>query len=483
MLIYPAIDLINGECVRLTKGNFEERQNYQVSPLEKALSYEKAGSKFLHIIDLDAAKTGSLQNLKIIKEIAAKTNLFLQVGGGIRSEEVVKTLFDAGVNRLIIGTSIIKNPTEVASWLKKYGSEKFAAGLDFKNGEICINGWQKSIDSSFEKYFDLVKVLGFQTIIATDITKDGMLSGPNLEFVKKVPKYFDLIIAGGVTDLKDLKNLKSQGVKGAVIGKALYETDLDLEEVLKTVQKNNLRKRVIPCLDMKDGRVVKGTKFVDLKDSGDAVELAAKYSKEQADELVFLDISATVEKRKNLKSLVEKVAKAVNIPFTVGGGIKSCEDINDLLRAGADKVSIGSYAAKNPEFIREASKQFGSQCLVISVDAKKVEGKYYLAINGGSKLTDILVKEFVKTMEEMGAGELLVNSLDRDGTKEGYDLELLKMVKDSVKIPVIASSGAGKIEDFSEVIEKANVDAVLAASLFHENKLKVLDVKKVINEN
>ena len=483
MLIYPAIDLINGSCVRLTQGDFGECQNYQTSPLEQALKYQKAGAKFLHIIDLDAAKTGSLQNLKIIEEIAKNTNLFLQVGGGIRSEKNVKTLLNTGVDRLIIGTSIIKNSEEVEKWVKKYGSEKFAAGLDFKNNKICINGWQESINSSLEKYFILVKQMGFKTIIATDITKDGMLKGPNLEFVKQVPQFFDLIIAGGVTNLEDLKKLKSNRVKGAIIGKALYETDLNLEKALKIIQKNGLKKRVIPCLDMKNGRVVKGTKFIDLKDSGDAVALAKKYSQEQADELVFLDISATVEKRKNLTFLVKKVAKVVNIPFTVGGGIKSSEDINDLLRSGADKVSIGSYAVKNPEFIKEASKQFGSQCLVISVDAKKIDGDYYIAINGGSKITEILVKDFIKTMEKMGAGELLVNSLDRDGTKEGYDLELLKMVKDNVKIPIIASSGAGKMEDFAEVIKKANVDAVLAASLFHENKLKVLDVKKVINEN
>lgn len=242
-----------------------------------------------------------------------------------------------------------------------------------------------------------------------------------------------------------------------------------------------LAKRIIPCLDVKDGRTVKGTHFVDFQDAGDPVDLAKQYSEQGADELVFLDITATAEKRKTLVDLVSKVAKGVFIPFTVGGGISTIEDIRAVIMAGADKVSLGSAAVNNPNVINEAANIFGNQCITISVDAKKEENDWFVYIQGGRTPTGIPVLSFVQDMQQRGAGELLINSLDRDGTKQGYDLELLKLVSRNVDIPVIASSGVGSKEHLYEGIVQGGADAVLAASIFHFGECSIAEAKDYLN--
>jgi cyclase len=243
---------------------------------------------------------------------------------------------------------------------------------------------------------------------------------------------------------------------------------------------SNLAKRVIACMDIKDGKVVKGTGYKDLEISGDPVKLAKKYVKDGVDELVFLDIGATVESRKTVLSRVSEVAKVVNIPLCVGGGIKTVDDIRRLLLAGADKVSIGSAAINNPHFVKEAVNQFGSQCIVVSIDPKRNGNSWEQYISGGRIATGVDAIEFAGQMVEYGAGELLTNSLDKDGTKSGYDVPLLKKIKESVGIPVIASSGAGKLSNFYDVIQEAGVDAILAAGLFHSGELSVGEVKKYL---
>jgi len=247
--------------------------------------------------------------------------------------------------------------------------------------------------------------------------------------------------------------------------------------------KNNLAKRIIPCLDVKDGRVVKGTHFRELRDAGDPVELGRMYSDLGADELVFLDITATIEDRKTFCELVESIAKKINIPFTVGGGIKSIEDIRMLLNAGADKVSICSAAVQNPNLVSQAAQYFGSQCIVISIDAKRKNSSWNAYIKGGSEATEVDAIAFAKKMEQLGAGELLVNSLDRDGTKSGFDIELLKAICDIVNIPVIASSGAGNMQDFLDVFQKAKVDAALGATIFHYKEIGLKELKRFLFEH
>ena len=244
-----------------------------------------------------------------------------------------------------------------------------------------------------------------------------------------------------------------------------------------------LCKRIIPCLDVKDGRVVKGTNFINLVDAGSPVELAERYSKEGADELVFLDITASAEKRKTLTSIVSDVAKAIRIPFTVGGGISELKDIEALLKAGADKVSLNSSIVKNPGLISQASKQFGSQAIVAAIDIKFIGKDYKVFVKGGREETDLYAMNWCKQAADYGAGEILLTSMDKDGTKEGYDINFLKELTSSVAIPVIASGGAGTKEHFLEAFKKANADACLAASLFHFNILPIRELKDYLNQN
>ena len=247
---------------------------------------------------------------------------------------------------------------------------------------------------------------------------------------------------------------------------------------------NKLTKRIIPCLDVKNGKTVKGVNFENLKDVGDPVELAKKYSQSGADELVFLDITATNEKRKTIIELVERVAKEVFIPFTVGGGISSLEDIKAILEAGADKISFNSGMVKNPEIVSKCSKYFGSQCIVAALDAKRIDNDFYIFINAGKKNTGLKALEWAKEVEKLGAGEILLTSMDFDGTQKGFDIELNELISSSVNIPVIASGGAGaNSKHFIDVFQKTKVEAALAASIFHYDTLPIEKLKKDLKDN
>jgi imidazole glycerol-phosphate synthase subunit HisF len=229
-----------------------------------------------------------------------------------------------------------------------------------------------------------------------------------------------------------------------------------------------LTKRIIPCLDIKDGRTVKGTNFVDLRDAGDPVELGALYAQQGADELVFLDITATVEKRKTLSELVNKIARHVNIPFTVGGGVRSVEDLHVLLNSGADKVSVNTAAFHNPQLINDIAKAAGSQCCVLAIDTKKEEnGEWYVYLNGGRTKTERKCLDWAQQAVDLGAGEILLTSMNNDGTKQGFALDITKLLSVSLPVPVIASGGAGTMQHFADVFELAYADAALAASIFH----------------
>lgn len=241
-------------------------------------------------------------------------------------------------------------------------------------------------------------------------------------------------------------------------------------------------KRIIPCLDIKDGRTVKGINFVGMRDSGDAVEFAKRYVEEGADELVFLDITATVEKRKNLTTLVEKVAREVSIPFIVGGGINSVEDAKTIIKAGADKISINTAAVQNPQLISELAKQLGSQSVVVAVDTKIEDNEWRVFTHGGQTATPLLTIDWVKEVERLGAGEILLTSINNDGTKNGFAIDITAAVSSAVTIPVIASGGAGTMQHFADVFEKTNVSAALAASIFHFNEIPIPQLKKFLKE-
>jgi len=244
-----------------------------------------------------------------------------------------------------------------------------------------------------------------------------------------------------------------------------------------------LAKRIIPCLDVKDGRTVKGVNFVDLRDAGDPVELAWQYSCQGADELVFLDITATHERRKTTVDLVKSVARQVNIPFTIGGGINELRDAEALLNAGADKISVNSAAVRNPKLLNELARSFGRQFVVVAVDTRIVDGENRVHLRGGRDRTDIRTEDWIAEAEDRGAGEILLTSMDHDGTKNGFDTSFLKRVNDSLQVPLIASGGAGNPQHFADVFHRANVDAALAASVFHYGEIRIPELKELLREN
>lgn len=244
-----------------------------------------------------------------------------------------------------------------------------------------------------------------------------------------------------------------------------------------------ITKRIIPCLDIKDGRTVKGINFENIKDAGDPVELAIEYAKQGADELVFLDITATNEKRKTLSELVTRIAKHINIPFTVGGGISSIEDVSALLNAGADKISINTSAIKNPQLIKELANRFGSQCVVLAIDTKFEDNDWFVYINGGRIKTDLKTIEWAKQAVEFGAGEILLTSMNNDGTKDGFAIDITKQISEAINVPIIASGGAGTMEHFKNVFINGKADAALAASVFHYKEIAIPELKTFLKLN
>jgi len=245
-----------------------------------------------------------------------------------------------------------------------------------------------------------------------------------------------------------------------------------------------LKKRIIPCLDIKDGRTVKGINFVDIKDAGNPVELAKQYAKQGADELVFLDITATIEKRETLVSLVKEIAKEINIPFTVGGGINSTQDVTKIIEAGADKIAINSSAVKNPQLITDIANQFGKQCVVVAIDTKLIDDEWIVFVNGGRKITPLKTIDWAKEVEKLRAGEILLTSMNNDGTKDGFAIDITNKISQAVNIPVIASGGAGQKIDFENLFNKTKASAGLAASIFHFGEIPIPELKNYLkNKN
>ncbi len=485
MFLIPAVDILDGKCVRLKKGDFQDVTCYGDDVCSVAKDFQNQGAGQLHLVDLDGAKSGKLINVDAISHVLSKVKIPVQVGGGIRSFSDAEKLFSFGVRQIVLGTSVVLDRGFVQDLVSKFGFESILIALDFRNGKLAVSGWCETSDSDIDEVLFFLKSINLIRIIVTDISRDGMLQGANfLLFKKFVDAGFEVIASGGISSLSDLLELKKIGVYAAIVGKALYENKFSISQANALLEGENfLTKRIISCLDVKDGRVVKGVNFKDLKDCGDPVSFGKMYSDAGADELVFLDISATSEGRKTFVKTVRAIAEAISIPFTVGGGVSSVLDIKKLLKAGADKVSIGTQAVRNPDFVRAAAEYFGSQCIVVSIDAKRVGESWKVCVKSGAEMTDLDVIDFAKKMEIFGAGELLVNSLDRDGEKKGFDMELLRAVSFAVRIPVIASSGAGEAKDFLKVFREADVQAALAASVFHTGECTVRSVKEYLKKN
>ena len=418
--LIPAIDLKDGQCVRLKQGRMEDATVYHKDPVIAAKKWLDAGTERLHIVDLDGAFAGKPVNLEVIEQICQTCpNLDIQIGGGIRQLKTIDDYLSAGVKYCILGTSAVKDPNLVMQACAKY-PQQIILGVDAKNGWVAVEGWD---EASTIKVSDLINNFAEQAIAAviyTDIARDGMLQGVNLESTIELAENspFPIIASGGVKNLNDIEWLLKahKNIQGVIAGRALYSGDLLLEDALATIKKNHLifsmsyTYRIIPCLDVDNGRVVKGTNFIGLKDAGDPIEIASRYNQEGADELTFLDISASHQGRETTAKMVQEVAKRLFIPLTVGGGIREITDIEKMLLCGADKVSINTAAITNPELVKNASNHFGNQCIVVAIDAKQTSAhQWEIFTHGGRKATNIDAIEWAKKMTDYGAGEIFID--------------------------------------------------------------------------
>ena len=482
MRIIVALDIIEGKCVRLTRGDFKTKKVYNEDPLEVAKEIEGHGIEYLHLVDLDGAKNKKIENLVVLEKIAWKTNLKIDFGGGLRFYDDLLTVFNAGARQVTVGSIAVNDSALFLEWLSKLGQEKLILGADCINRKVSTGGWLEHSDKDIITFISEYRSRGVKYTICTDIKKDGMLQGPSTPLYEEIlgAVKINLIASGGISSLKDIEEVRKAGCEGAIIGKAVYEGKITLKESGRTM----LKRRIIPCLDIKDGRTVKGVNFINLRDAGDPVELAKVYVNQGADELVFLDITATIENRKALAGLVERIAAEINIPFTVGGGINSVEDVAILIKAGADKVTVNSSAVRKPQLISEIAGRFGNQCVVVAIDTKLIDDEWIVFVDGGRTPTELKTVSWAHMVEELGAGEILLTSMNNDGTKSGFSIDITAEVSRNVNIPVIASGGAGTKEHFREVFFNTGCSAALAASIFHFGEIDIRDLKNYLkNEN
>ena len=497
MDVIPSIDLLQGNAVRLTRGDFSRITNYG-EPEEVLDSLDLRRGARLHLVDLEASRSGRPVETEIVRKLARR-DLQLQVGGGIRSLGDARTWLDCGAQRIVVGTAAAESPEFLRQLVDALGVERIIPAVDVRDGTVRVAGWQRDAPDSLDIILKRLQLLGFAEILVTDISSDGLLRGPSFALYRRLRAMTSMriIASGGVASVHDIVSLARLGnISGCVIGKALLDKRLSLAEANARVRTPNaIPERVIPCLDVRDGRVVKGTNFENLRDSGDPVACATRYEAEGADELVILDVSATDEGRRTALETVRRVADAIFIPLTVGGGVRSVEDFRALLRAGADRVAINTAAIANPQLIADCSREFGVQAVVLSVDARVTEQRrtgfspssraearptFEAVARSGKQSTGLDVVEWCKRAEMLGAGEILLTSIERDGTNDGFDIELLRAVTATLRIGVIASGGAGRLEDFRDAIEAGGARAVLAASLFHTQRLSIGAVKSFL---
>lgn len=479
--LIPAIDLIDGKCVRLTKGDYDQKTVYNEDPVAQAREFERLGFHRLHVVDLDGAKSKHVVNDHVLRAITEATGLVVDFGGGIKTEEDLEKAFRAGASMVTVGSIAVTHPELFLSWIDKYGADKFILGADVRNGKISINGWKEDSQEDLLPFLRRYIDHGVRNVLCTEISKDGTLSGPATELYQRIMAAYPqlhLIASGGVASTEDISTLDAAGIPAVVFGKAYYEGRIDTNRLLP----RGLAKRIIPCLDVKDGETVKGTNFVNLRSAGDPVELGKAYSDAGADELVFLDITASFEGRKTFTEMVERVAREINIPFTVGGGINELKDVERLLHAGADKVSVNSAALRHPQLIDEITNKFGSQVCVCAIDARLDDDGWHCYVKGGRERTERGLFEWAKEVADRGAGEILFTSMNHDGTKNGFANEALAQLSDELPIPIIASGGAGTREHFRDVFVKGKADAALAASVFHFGEISIQDLKTYLRQ-
>ena len=484
--IIPAIDLIDGKCVRLTKGDYNSKKVYNDDPVAQAKEFERQGFRRLHVVDLDGAKSKHIVNDAVLRKITDATGLKVDFGGGIKTDDDIRKAFAAGASMVTIGSIAVTHPELFIEWLNRYGTDRLILGADVRNGKVSINGWKEDSSEELLPFLRKYVEAGVKNVLCTDISKDGTLQGPAIELYKQIMEeypHLNLIASGGVSSNEDLSGLEKDGISSAIVGKAWYEGRISAEKCRDLMGFNanrGLAKRIIPCLDVKNGETVKGTNFVNLRSAGDPVELGKLYSDSGADELVFLDITASFEGRKTFTDMVERVAREINIPFTVGGGINELSDVKRLLDAGADKVSVNSAAIRRPELINEIAGEYGSQVCVCAIDARNDADGWHCYVKGGRERVELGLFDWAREVADRGAGEILFTSMDHDGVKNGFANEALARLAEEVPIPIIASGGAGKKEHFRDAFVKGKADAALAASVFHFGEIKIPELKEYL---
>jgi len=494
MRIIPAIDVLDGKVVRLAQGDFERVKVYADDPLRIAGKLKRAGALKVHLVNLSAAKSGETDErfFELVRTLSRE--LEVQVGGGIRSLRDVQRFLDSGAAAVVISTMLFTDMEAVRSAVTLFGIERIIMALDTEGDDVKIMGWQKNSGYDLCTAIRLAEDIGIRQILVTDIAMDGMENGPNVELYRGLRQRFPFLritASGGVRGARDVEALGQVPCDAVVVGKALLNGSVTFQELVLACPpdavdpvvncgKNELAVRIIPCLDIAEGRVKKGTSFQNLRDAGDPVELAKRYCEEGADELVFLDITATAEKRDAVFDLAARVADAVNVPFTVGGGIRNIADARHLLEAGADKVSVNSAAVNDPSLLSGMAEELGRANTVCAIDARRKNGGWTVLVRGGRDDTGIDALTWAEEAVRRGAGELLVTSFDRDGTGKGFDTKLIARIKERVRVPIIASGGAGTLSSFVDAVRKGHTDAVLAASVFHFGTFSIRQVKQAL---
>jgi len=487
--LIPAIDLIDGQCVRLSKGDYNQKVVYSSCPRQVAQCFVSAGYRRVHVVDLDGARLGHVVNTEALKAICGIEGIEVDFGGGIRTDDDLQTAFECGARWVTVGSTAVTEPELFRRWIARYGAGRFILGADVKDGCIAIKGWKEDSGLSLSAFLQTYRALGITKVLCTNIQRDGMMQGPDTDLYRQILDQFpdmELIASGGVSSMADIARLTKARVPAVVVGKAIYEGSISVPGLLLSGQQcsSSLAKRIIPCLDVKDGQTVKGTHFKHLREAGDPVALGKAYSEAGADELVFLDITATHEGRKTFTQVVSRVAEELSIPFTVGGGISELADVERLLTAGADKVSVNSAALRRPELISQIARRFGSQVVVCAIDAREVApGEWRCYVNGGRVPTEHDLFEWAREAADRGTGEILFTSMDHDGTQRGYANEALARLSDELPIPVIASGGAGTMKDFLDAFTLGKADAALAASVFHFGQIAIPALKQYLYES
>lgn len=503
MQVIPAIDVLDGRVVRLLQGDFARVTNFGDDPMSIVDNYRRCGAARLHLVNLSAARDGcgSDRFLECVSRLS--TEIEVQVGGGIRDLNSIHRHLAAGATAVVVGTMLFADTEATRAAVSLFGPAAIIAALDVEGERVKTHGWQTSSGYTLAEAVRLIGDIGIRQVLITDISRDGAGTGPNValyaDWKRRAPE-LQITASGGVRGPNDIRDLTAAGCDAVVVGRALLDGSTDLPSLVDAScsgsnlvdrhstanaarpRRTGLAVRIIPCLDVTAGRVVKGTNFQNLRDAGDPVELAKRYCEEGADELVFLDITATSDGRRSAVELAARVADAVNVPFTIGGGVRSVDDARRLLEAGADKVAVNSAAVRRPALIEEMACQLGTANTVCAIDARRKGDGWTVLVRGGRDETGIDAVGWAEEAVRRGAGELLVTSHDRDGTAAGFDTELLSTIKRRAPAPLIASGGAGTLDSFVDAVRLGNADAVLAASVFHFGVFSVGEVKNALSK-